>query len=584
MSKRNQPELPEEADVVVVGSGAAALAAAAALSIKGLDVIILEKADCFGGTTAFSGAAMYLPLTKKAAAAGVHDSREDVLRYLDNVVGNAAPADLRVAFVDHADEALRFFEDNTHLRYTLRGLAPDYHPEKDGAVEAGRVLDVCEFDGRRLGRHFKELRAPLATHLVFGGMMVNRQDVQTLLQFGRNAAATWRGAKLIARYARDRLRWPRGTRLVVGSALVARLAATVLERGVALFLNSPVTGLVRDPASGRVNGVVVTQPDGGHRRIVARHAVVMATGGFARNETMSAAERHSGSSPHQSMLPASNRGDGIAVARSVGGAFGPEAAGSFFWTPVSLRNDRDGGITPFAHLTLDRAKPGIIAIDREGKRFTNEADSYHRFGQALQNLKPLLQNGPLAWLICDALALRRYGLGLARPFPVHRANRALIASGYLFQAPTLEALADRLGISPSALAETVARYNRFAATGRDEDFGKGSSRHNTALGDPGVAPNPCLAPLSAGPFYAVALYSGDLGTARGLCTDTSARVLDDAGQPIAGLYAVGNDMQSIMGGTYPGPGITLGPALVFAYLAASDIAQRAAGANADQQG
>ena len=110
MSKRNQPELPEEADVVVVGSGAAALAAAAALSIKGLDVIILEKADCFGGTTAFSGAAMYLPLTKKAAAAGVHDSRGDVLRYLDNVVGNAAPADLRVAFVDHADEALRFFE------------------------------------------------------------------------------------------------------------------------------------------------------------------------------------------------------------------------------------------------------------------------------------------------------------------------------------------------------------------------------------------------------------------------------------------------------------------------------------------
>jgi succinate dehydrogenase/fumarate reductase flavoprotein subunit len=563
--------LPEEVDVVVAGSGAAALATAAALSVHGLDVLVLEKADCFGGTTAFSGAAMYLPLTQKAAAQGMGDSREKVLSYLDAVVGNAAPPALREAFVDNADAALRFFESHTQLRYDLRKIAPDYHPEKQDAVDAGRVLDVREFDGRLLGPRFAQLRAPPATHLVFGGMMVNRADVQALLRFGREVPATLAGLRLIARYARDRLTWPRGTRLVVGSALVARLAATLFERGVPVVLNAGVVDLQRD-AGGGVTGVVVERAGGERKQVRARRAVVLATGGFAWDEAMSAAERRETGSPHYSMLPETATGDGIAAARRAQGALGEAGAGSFFWTPVSVDRTRSGALRRFAHLTLDRAKPGIIAVDREGRRFTNEADSYHRFGKALQALKPLKPGGPLAWLICDAAALRRYGLGMARPFPAHRGNRKLVASGYLIEAQNIAALAARMGIAPATLTETIARHNGFAEAGTDADFGRGASSHNKALGDAGVKPNPCLAPIATRPFYAVGLHSGDLGTARGLRTNPQARVLDERGSPVEGLYAVGNDMQSIMGGTYPGPGITLGPALVFAYLAARHIA------------
>ena len=570
----SEPGLPASTDVVIIGSGAAALAAAIAARVNGLDVIILEKDRCFGGTTALSGAAMYLPLSAQSQAAGVKDSREQVLRYLDDVVGNAAPRDLRAAFVDHAAEALAFFEAHSELAYDLRPVSPDYHPEKMGAVDGGRVLDVRQYDGRRLGRHFRDLRPPLPTHLVLGGMMVNRQDVQLLLQVGRSWAATAHVLKLVARYVVDRLRYGRGTRLVLGSALVARLAATVFDLGIPLFRSCPAEELIHD-AEGGVAGVIATPEGHSPQRVVARHGVVLATGGFAANNAMSAANRQGNVAPHYSMVPRSCAGDGIRLGVSAGGVFGEPRAGAFFWAPVSVKREADGTLRRFAHLTLDRAKPGIVAVDRNGRRFTNEADSYHRFGEALQALLGKTPSDPPAWLICDARALRAYGLGMARPFPAHGGNRALVAAGYLVEAPTLADLAKRLRVPEEIFSATVASHNAFAERGVDEDFCKGASRHNRVLGDSANGPNPCLAPIDRAPFYAVAVHSGDLGTARGLVTDSRARVLGPSGMPVPGLYAVGNDMHSIMGGMYPGPGITLGPALVFAYLAASDIARHA---------
>lgn len=570
-----QPDLPQEADVVVVGSGAAGLATAVAAKAMGLDVVIIEKEPCFGGTTAFSGAAIWIPLTQKAQDAGSNDSRQNVIRYLDTLVGGAAPSELREAFVDHAAEALAFLEAHSELRYDLRRVAPDYHPEIQGAVATGRVLDVREFDGRKLGKHFADLKPPLPTHLVFGGMMVNRSDVQALLRFGRERSATIHSLKLIGRYARDRLLWKRGTRLVVGSALVARLATTLLSRQVPIVLGASVTRLERDEDR-RVAGVGVTNGDGTSQVVRARHAVVLATGGFAQNDAKSRVERSGRHRLHFSMVPVACKGDGIELARSTGGELARKGASSFFWAPVSILRQRDGGTTRFAHLTLDRAKPGVIALDRQGRRFTNEADSYHRFGQALQDRPPAPDDGPVAWLVCDRKALRKYGLGLARPAPAHAGNRALIRSSYLVEAASLPELADRLSLPKDAVIATVEEHNRYAEAGEDPSYGKGASNHNRALGDPAVQPNPCLAPIMANPFYAVGLYGGDLGTARGLATDPHARVLDQEGRPVPGLYAVGNDMQSIMGGTYPGPGITLGPALTFAYLAARHIARRAA--------
>ena len=492
----NEPGLPASTDVVVVGSGAAALATAIAARANGLDVVILEKDRYFGGTTALSGAAVYLPLSAQSRAAGVVDSRDKVLLYLDEVVGDAAPRDLRAAFVDHAAEALAFFESHSELAYVLRPVSPDYHPEKEGAVDGGRVLDVREYDGCRLGGHFRDLRPPLPTHLVLGGMMVNRQDVQQLLQVGRSWGATAHVTKLIARYAVDRVRYSRGTRLVLGSALVARLAATVFDLRIPLFLSCPATELVHD-ADGRVTGVIATPDGGSPQAVLARHAVVLASGGFASNSEMSAANRPGSVSPHFSMVPAACAGDGIRLGLSAGGAFGEPRAGAFFWAPVSVTRQSDGTLRRFAHLTLDRAKPGVIAVDRRGRRFTNEADSYHRFGAALEELARQEPADPPAWLICDAKALRAYGLGMARPFPAHHANRKLIVAGYLMEAPTLPALARRLGVPEQGLTETVAAHNAFAARGIDDDFRKGASQHNRVLGDPCQGSKPVPRPHRA---------------------------------------------------------------------------------------
>ncbi len=561
---------PGETDVIVVGTGAAGLATACAARAMGLDVVVLEKEPHFGGTTALSGAAIWIPLSRAAEEAGAGDTREAVLTYLCETIGPAADMPLLEAFTDHAGEALNFLQAHTALRYGLRQVAPDYHCENAGASVFGRVFDVQEYDGRRLGRNFAALRPPLPTHLVFGGMMVNRADVSTLLNFGRSRSATWRGLRLIGRYARDRLHGRRGTRLVVGSALVARLAQSLFEAGIPLMLKAPVRALLRN--GGRVTGVIYTGADGRARNLRARRGVVLATGGFAADEGRSREARGYPDADHFSMAAGSARGEGQKLALEAGAGMAKAGRNPHFCAPVSLHRNSRGTVSRFAHLTLDRAKPGVIAVDRGGRRFTNEADSYHRFGEALQGLPGPGRGQPVAWLICDRRALRRYGLGLARPAPAHWGNRRLIRDGYLKEAESLAALAAQIGVPQEVLAATVERHNGFARAGCDEDYAKGETAHNRSLGDPSIGPNPCLAPLCDGPFYAVGLNSGDLGTAQGLRTDPRARVLSDEGVVIEGLYAVGNDMNSIMGGTYPAAGITLGPALTFAYIAARDLA------------
>jgi glycine/D-amino acid oxidase-like deaminating enzyme len=565
-SPERHVDAPEETDVIVIGAGAAGLAAAVAAKDMGLEVLVLEKEGRFGGTSARSGAAIWIPLHD---AGNGDDDEHKVLTYLD---GLADPSDRprREVFVRRAAEALAFYQDRGALRYTPRAVSPDYHPELEGAVDTGRVLDVGIFDGRKLGRHLDDLRPPLASHLVFGGMMVNRADVQTLLDFGRSVSATRRGLALMARYLRDRLTgWSRGTRLVVGSALVSQLAAALFRQKTPLILGVKVLSLTT--TDGRVDGAEI-EIAGETHRIRARKAVILATGGFPGNFDWSIAHRDP-RVRHISMASPSADGGGIALAQSVGGRFAEPAHGAFFRCPVSVHERHGREIGRIAHLVLDRAKPGVIAVDDTGRRFTNEANSYHRFGEALSRLIPNTPERPSAWLVCDARALRRYGLGLARPFPAHFGNRRLIRDGYLIKAASIRKLAEKLGIPVDSLEQTVSNHAAAAQAGDDNDFGKGGSYHNRSLGDPSIHPNPCLAPLEKAPFYAVGIFSGDLGTARGLKTDATARVLGENDEPVPGLYAIGNDMHSIMGGSYPGPGITLGPAIVFAWIAATHIAK-----------
>lgn len=462
---------------------------------------------------------------------------------------------------------MRWLHANTELSYSLRPHSPDYYPDAPGGTERGRALEIDEYDGNRLGEHFAKLRMPPPGMLLFGGMMVNRVDIQHFLSFRRSPASLWHCIKLMSRYVLDRLRHPRGTRLTTGNALIARLATTAFANGVELWLDSQAQELIIE--DGAVRGARITR-DGRTQDVRSRGGVVCAMGGFAAS-AMAADFRPPSPDPHLSMSPASNIGDGLRLSTAANAAAGEGLAANFFWAPVSEAVHANGERERFPHLVTDRAKPGVIAVNQAAQRFVNESNSYHHFVQTM-----FATGNTRCWLICDATAMSSYGMGLARPSPVD--NSALVASGYLKQGKTIEQLAQSIGLDPLALRQTLERYNQDARQGVDRAFEKGGNSYNRYMGDPARRPNPCLAPLERGPFYAIEIHTGDLGSARGLRTDRFANVLDNNGKPIEGLYAGGNDMNSIMDGTYPGPGITLGPGLTFGYIAATHIAERLASA------
>ena len=244
------------------------------------------------------------------------------------------------------------------------------------------------------------------------------------------------------------------------------------------------------------------------------------------------------------------------------------------WVPVSLLPRRDGSVGRFFHL-IDRAKPGVIAVTADGHRFTNESHNYHDFVGAMIDAcagKPEVS----AFLICDHRTLRRYGLGAVRPTPLPISG--FIRSGYLKRGRTIRDLAISIGLDPDALSRTVEAVNRDAAQGLDRAFERGATSYQRLLGDADFAPNPCVGEISRSPFYAVKIIPGDIGTYHGLITDQHARVVAGDGKPVDGLFAVGNDAASIFGGSYPGAGATLGPAMTFGYICGTYLA----GKNADQ--
>lgn len=550
-------------DVIVIGSGAAGFAAAVTACCKGLSVLMLEKAPNFGGTSAISGGAVWINDTDQARRLGKSGSPEAIKTYLRTIIGEANyRPDMVDAFVHAGREALAFLEQEGAVKYSLRPLSPDYYPDEPGGVDVGRALEVVEYDGRELGQHFTTLRSPPPGMLLFGGMMVNRVDIQHFLDMRRSWRSFRHCTRLLLRYGRDRLRHHRGTRLAMGNALIARMATLALRKGMELELNVTVKSLVEQ--NGRVTGVEIER-DGQTLPLHARRGVVLAAGGFAAGRI--APQFRPATQQHYTMSPATNDGAAFQLGLGVDARQGADLPSNFFWAPVSVLRRPDGSEERFPHLVTDRAKPGVIAVNQRGVRFVNESNSYHHFASAMQQ-QP--ENAP-CYLLCDARAMKRYGLGLARPAPVN--NDALVNAGYLHQAESLSELAQQLGIDPQQLEHTVSRYNQHAASGSDPEFHKGGNSYNRAMGDAAHSPNACNAPLLSAPFYAIKLFTGDLGTSRGLVTTADAQVINQQGQPIGGLYAVGNDMDSMMAGTYPGPGITLGPALTFGYLVAMHMTQ-----------
>jgi len=554
-------------DLLVIGAGAGGMAAALVAAVEGLRVAVCEKAEQVGGTTATSAGTIWIPGSTHSLRAGIPDPVDRARAYLDSVIGQRADQhlhDLRETFLASAAPAIDYLERHGDLAFAAAAMHPDYLSNHPGAALGGRALNTLPFDGRRLGTDFGRIRPARPEFTVLSGMMVSKADIPALLKPFSSIANARHVAVLLARHARDRLRHRRGTRLVMGNALVARLFSSLRRHAVPIRFGTALVELsMRD---GRVTGAVV-QSSTGSERILSRCGVVLASGGVGWNAELrrrlfpAAATRHS-------LAPDDITGDGIVAAEQTGAdsAAGPGTGG--LWMPVSMISGPDGQMKLFPHIILDRAKPGLLAVDHTGRRFTNEADSYHAFVEAM------LANGCTpdrpAHLLCDRAFVRDYGIGFIHP-GTRRISR-FIRAGYLIEAANVAALSTQIDVDPVALGQTIAAYNRDAITGTDEAFGRGSSDLNRFNGDPANLPNPCMRPVSAGPLYAVAVWPADLASSSGLTIDQDARVLRPDHTPIPGLYACGNDAASIFEGTYPGPGTTLGPALVFGWRAAMHAA------------
>lgn len=563
-------------DLVVVGAGGAGMAAALFAAIDGQRVLLVERTGHVGGTTALSAGTTWVPGTHHSATVNPTDTLSDAARYLDNAIGERTPAALRQAFLNHGAEAVTLAEMHSEVKFRPYARHPDYLSELGGSTLNGRALEPLPFDGRLLGGLFPLLRPPIPEFTVLGGMMVDRTDINHLLALTKSWASFRHSLKILLRHGRDRLSYPRGTRLVMGNALVARLLYSLSRQaGVTLLLRTGLASLERGEQGDRDIEAVVLRAGETTRRVPVRGGVVLASGGF---------NRHPGR--RAQLLPGADigwcpgapghTGDAHAPAQAVGAAYGQGALSHAFWAPVSLRPRADGSTAVFPHFVMDRAKPGMLTVNQAGRRFVNESTSYHLFGIAMQAAHQASPSIP-AYLVCDATALHRYGIGMVRPGAGPRDLAPFLADGYLTQGATLDELAGRLGMAAAGLKASVGQINRCADTGVDPDFQRGVTAYQQNIGDAAAGTrNPNLGRLDTAPYYAVRLYPGDIGAATGFATDGDARVLDAAGQPIPGLYAVGNDMHSIMGGVYTAPGITLGPGLVFGYLAARHTGARAA--------
>jgi succinate dehydrogenase/fumarate reductase flavoprotein subunit len=556
-----------DCDLLVIGSGAGGLSAAVTAASCGLKVIVEEKEAVLGGTTAWSGGWMWTPRNPLAQRAGIIEDPEAPRTYLKQVLGNNFDEAKVDAFLEAAPRMVAFFEKNTAVQFEPGLKIPDTYGNVPGAGTGGRSVIAAPYDARKLGDLVHRLRTPLRETTFMGMTIQAGPDLAAFMNVTRSPRAALHVANRFSRHLVDLALHRRGMQLRNGLALIGRLLRSAADFGVTLRTSSPAVRLLQE--EGVVRGAVLASADG-DTTVRARRGVVLAAGGFGHDH-----ERRRRLFPadaeHVALAVPSATGDGLRLGQSVGGVVDESLAAAGAWCPVSLVPFPDGTTGRFPHI-IERGKPGIIGVLANGRRFCNEGNGYHDYVEAMLRAVPPGQE-VASWLVCTHAFQRRYGLGIARPAPLPVGP--YIRSGYLKTGRTLAELARNAGIDPAGLERTVAEFNRHAERGEDPEFGRGSTIYNRYQGDQGQQPNPCVAPLARGPFYAVKVVPGSFGTFVGLKTDASARVLNEVGAPIPGLYAAGTDMASVMGGYYPAGGINIGPAMTFGYIAGLHAAGQA---------
>jgi 3-oxosteroid 1-dehydrogenase len=552
----------KQVDVLVIGSGAGGMLAGLAAADAHAEVLIVEKEKLWGGTSATSGAGIWIPGSEVAREAGFEDNLDDAFTYVRGLSAKNVPDENIRAFVDNAAPMLRWLVGHTPIEY-MAFPYPDYHAENPGGSPAGfRTHMPLPLDGRALGRDVETLRFSSPAANLFG--YLNWHFDETYILLYRQKGWFTHLLKSLARYWLDlpfRLKSRKDRRLTLGNALAGGLRVALNAKGVPLWLETALTELVVE--DGKVTGAVVSQR-GKTMRIGARKGVVLAAGGFDKNAEMRAEHAPLYPNAQYSGGTAGNTGDSIRA----GIAVGAETMNmqSTWAAPVFYVPGEPGGRL----CTIERALPGCIMVNQQGERYWNEASSYHVTGQAMARRQAEHGDASPSWMVFDRAYRSKFPMGPVYPgwpdFLLSRAVRSILKKGR-----TIEELARQIGVNPTALSATVGRFNQGAANGIDPDFHRGEAAYDKMYGDPSQAPNPCLRPLNKAPFYALPIYPGDIGTNGGLRTNAKAQVVGKDGQPIAGLYAIGNNAASAMGESYPGAGVTIGPAMTFGYIAAREM-------------
>jgi succinate dehydrogenase/fumarate reductase flavoprotein subunit len=543
-------------DVIVVGSGCSGLTTAIVAAKSGLKVLVLEKTKYFGGTTAFSGGGAWIPNNKYQPAIGVtNDSYEKADHYLHNFLGKHYEPKAIRAFLKSGPEMVKWMEENSTMKFKPVPL-PDYHPTKEGA-SIGRTLLTEEYDGKCLGSRIKDVRYVLQGLSGFGSMQADPSELAYLTKPFASFNNLSKCVHKLSRYAIDLLLYGKGAMMANGNALVGRLLHTCISENVELWKDSPAVKTILE--DGKISGLLASKGGEQNVQLGARKGVVLATGGFGRS-----AEAQNFLPHIWSAQPSGNVGDGKRMGFESGAAFPPQNPINGVLAPISLLHLKDQ-VRRYPHFAIDRSKPGSIIVGPNGRRFANESGPYQEF-VSIMHQRDIKE----AWFIGDKTFLRKYGMGMALPWPYPKWR--LRRQAYLVKASTISSLAEKINVPQRALVNTVGECNANAREGIDPDFGRGGNIYDNFYGDPTVKPNPNMGQCVEPPFYAVKIHPGDVSTTWGMMVNEDAQALDSAGKAIQGLYAVGNDQNSVMRGQYPGGGSSIGPGMTFGYRAGMHLA------------
>lgn len=542
-------------DVVVVGSGAAGLTAGLTAKLQGMKSLVIEKTDRYGGASAISGGALWIPNNHIIKGAGVPDTHELARQYLDSTIGDRVPEGLKEAYITRGPEMLRFLYNKTkHMRFQYAKGYSDYYPEKPGGLSQGRAIEPLIFDLTKMGSLANSMRrATLSTK----GFTMNSYEFHKVNMITRTLKGKTTALKLGARLVKSKV--TKSDPVALGEALIARLRLSLAEANGELWLSTAFKDFIMD--KGRVIGMIVER-DGQELKIEAKKGVVLSSGGFSHNQTLREKYLPSPTNAAWTSSPEGQTGDIIEPGLKIGATLDLMDK---VWGAPSV-------IDPKGHpffLVADRGVPNMIVVDSTGQRFVNEAAPYHEFVDTMYKHQETTKQAVPSWILIDASAKSRYiftGLFPGQAFP-----KSWFEQGVAKSAKTIEELARQMDVPTESLVATVNRFNDLARNGHDDDFYRGDSAYDNYYGDP-TLPNPNLAEIKKAPFYALRLYPGDIGTKGGLVVDEYARVIKENGEPIEGLYASGNCSASIMGETYPGPGATIGPGMTLSYVATAHMA------------